>query len=154
MYLMMPYILAMFQTPPHHCTPPEQEMRDNEAIIAMAVGAGTFRCDYQRICRRLGPQDAAARPWHTSIKSHRPPAGRFLTCFLSCAMMSPYRVPEASVWTEVGSIRERRIQEFGRNIRRYVQSPNDSMVRDSSSRPTPPMLSKKVNGYGAGKNFP
>src|SRR5215813_11063603 len=32
----------------------------------------------QAVCPRLGVQDAMARPWSTSIKSHSPPAGRYV----------------------------------------------------------------------------
>src|SRR5215475_373707 len=32
----------------------------------------------QAVCPRLGVQDAMARPWSTSIKSHNPPAGRYV----------------------------------------------------------------------------
>ena len=32
----------------------------------------------QAVCPRLGVQDAMARPWSTSIKSHSPPVGRYV----------------------------------------------------------------------------
>ncbi len=56
----------------------------------------------QGVCPRLGVQDATARPWSTSIKSHSPPAGRYVHLVehrLTVLLVNPLRVVvDEHVW--------------------------------------------------------
>lgn len=62
----------------YRCPVCSEEMLVNEAIIDVAIGAAKCRGEYTGGMPTLGCPGSMARPWSTSIKSHSPPAGRYV----------------------------------------------------------------------------